>query len=146
MNSRFYVTKQKTQIVEMLKKNSDRHMNVDDMLFLLNAQKCKVSRATLYRYLDVLVSTGDVRKFITGDKACYQYVSDDNDNDEFHLMCVECGKLIHMKCHKVADIMEHVETAHHFKVDPTKVVLYGICEDCAKLIEKEKEEKGTDNL
>ena len=60
MEVKVYNTRQKVFILEMLKNNKNKHLTVDDMLFILNAQKVSVSRATLYRYLDVLVSTGDV--------------------------------------------------------------------------------------
>ena len=75
METKVYNTRQKVQIIEMLKQNKHRHMTVDEMIFYFNVQKINVSRATLYRYLDVLVSTGDVKKYITGEgeKACYQY-------------------------------------------------------------------------
>ena len=72
METKVYNTRQKVQILEMLKQNKHRHMTVDEMVFYFTVQKINVSRATLYRYLDVLVSTGDVKKYITGEKACYQ--------------------------------------------------------------------------
>lgn len=128
-----YNTKQKMQILEMLKNNKQRHLNVDEMLFILSAEQISVSRATLYRYLDVLVSTGEVKKFLIGEneKACYQY-SDDDCQEHFHLVCTECGKLIHMKCEKVNEIIEHIDEDHNFKVDPGRVVFYGLCSDCQK--------------
>lgn len=140
MEQKTYITKQKIQIIELLKNNKNKHMTADDMLFLLTAQKINVSRATLYRYLDVLVSTGEVRKiFISeGSKACYQYIDNTTKcKEHFHLVCTECGKLQHMECSHVEDIIKHVEKEHHFLVDPGRVVFYGICSECAKKEEKE---------
>ena len=129
MEQKTYITKQKIQIIELLKNNKNKHMTADDMLFLLTAQKINVSRATLYRYLDVLVSTG---------KACYQYIDNTTKcKEHFHLVCTECGKLQHMECSHVEDIIKHVEKEHHFLVDPGRVVFYGICSECAKKEEKE---------
>ena len=105
------------------------------MLFILNAQKVSVSRATLYRYLDVLVSTGDVKKYILSesDKACYQYVDSSEDcKEHFHLMCIDCGTLQHLECLQINEIINHVVKDHKFKVDPGRVVLYGLCEECQK--------------
>ena len=115
--------------------NKNKHLTVDDMLFILNAQKVSVSRATLYRYLDVLVSTGDVKKYILSesDKACYQYVDSSEDcKEHFHLMCIECGTLQHLECPHINEIINHVVKDHKFKVDPGRVVLYGLCEECQK--------------
>lgn len=135
METKIYNTRQKVLIIEMLKQNKHRHMTVEDMMFYFNVQKISVSRATLYRYLDVLVSTGDVKKYITGegDKACYQFVdSETSCKEHFHLMCIECGELQHLECHHVNEIIEHVENSHQFKVDPGRVVFYGLCENCSK--------------
>lgn len=130
-----YNTRQKMQIIEMLKQNKHRHMTVDEMMFYLTVAKISVSRATLYRYLDVLVQTGSVKKYIVGegDKACYQYVDADyNCRQHFHLMCIECGVLQHLECGFINNIIEHVESEHQFKVDPGRVVLYGVCANCQK--------------
>lgn len=135
MEVKVYNTRQKTIILEMLKNNKNKHLTADDMLFILSAQKVSVSRATLYRYLDVLVSTGDVKKYILSesDKACYQYVdSGESCKEHFHLMCIDCGTLQHLECDRINSIINHVESHHHFKVDPGRVVFYGLCEECLK--------------
>ncbi len=135
MEVKVYNTRQKTIILEMLKNNKNKHLTADDMLFILSAQKVSVSRATLYRYLDVLVQTGDVKKYILpdSDKACYQYVdSGDSCKEHFHLMCIDCGTLQHLECVHINEVINHVENMHKFKVDPGRVVFYGLCEDCMK--------------
>lgn len=135
MEQKVYNTRQKIQILEMLKNNKDKHLTVDEMFFILSAMKVNVSRATLYRYLDVLVATGEVKKFITSEdgKACYQYFDPSlNCNEHFHLMCIECGKLIHLCCDEVNHVISHIEGEHNFKVDPGKIVFYGTCEECLK--------------
>ena len=65
MQIKGYNTKQKNIIVDMLKKNKNRHLTADEMLKILDEMDSHVSKATLYRFLDVLVSTGDLRKYIT---------------------------------------------------------------------------------
>ena len=135
MEGKVYNTRQKTIILEMLKNNKNKHLTADDMLFILSAQKVSVSRATLYRYLDVLVSTGDVKKYILSesDKACYQYVdSGKSCKEHFHLMCIYCGTLQHLERIHINEIINHVEKDHKFKVDPGRVVFYGLCEECMR--------------
>ena len=135
MEGKVYNTRQKTIILEMLKNNKNKNLTADDMLFILSAQKVSVSRATLYRYLDVLVSTGDVKKYILSesDKACYQYVdSGKSCKEHFHLMCIYCGTLQHLECIHINEIINHVEKDHKFKVDPGRVVFYGLCEECMR--------------
>ncbi len=135
MQIKGYNTKQKNVIIEMLKKNKDRHLTADEMLKILDELDSPVGKATLYRFLDVLVSTGDLRKYITldGEKACYQYVDEDACHTHYHLKCIECGELIHMDCKHIDEIREHVLREHNFDVDPCRIVLYGTCKKCMEV-------------
>lgn len=133
MQIKGYNTKQKNIIIEMLQHNKDRHLTADEMLKILDELKSPVSKATLYRFLDVLVSTGNLRKYITvdGEKACYQYIDEEEGcYEHYHLKCIECGKLIHMDCKHIGEITEHVLKEHKFSVDSSRIVLYGTCKDC----------------
>ena len=47
-------------------------------------------------------------------------------------MCIECGTLQHLECPHINEIINHVVKDHKFKVDPGRVVLYGLCEECQK--------------
>ena len=67
MQIKGYNTKQKTIIIDMLKNNKNRHLTADEMLRILDDMHSPVGKATLYRFLDVLVSTGDLRKYINVD-------------------------------------------------------------------------------
>ncbi len=132
MEPKSYNTKQKSVILEFLQENINKNLTADEILYMLYAKGNQVSKSTLYRYLDVLTTTGDVRKYVLpdSDKTCYQYLGCDNSHEHFHLKCMECGKLIHMECDDFSKIIAHVSKEHHFDVDPDKIILYGKCEDC----------------
>lgn len=48
------------------------------------------------------------------------------------MICLKCNKLFHLDCEEAKHLIKHIEEKHHFKVMSSKVVLYGLCEDCAK--------------
>lgn len=141
MQIKGYNTKQKNIIVDMLKKNKNRHLTADEMLKILDEMDSHVSKATLYRFLDVLVSTGDLRKYITleGEKACYQYIDEEACHEHYHLKCIECGKLIHADCSYLDEIENHVLKHHSFNIDKKRIVLYGTCSDCMGVKTNEKD-------
>ena len=92
--NRNYHTKQRSIILDLLKANQDRHLTAEEMLELFNQNQTPVSKATLYRYLDMLVSQNAVRKFIIDNQpsAGYQYIEEgDYCHEHFHLKCLECG-------------------------------------------------------
>ena len=125
-----YKTKHKTQLVSFLKKNDDKHLTIQEIQNSLSS----IPQATLYRLMDSLVQEGLVRKYIIGpsQSCCYQYADCGHEHNHFHLICERCGKLIHLDCDEVDHLLTHINDEHGFKIDVTKVNLYGLCEDCKK--------------
>lgn len=132
MEIKNYTTKQKVIILDLLKSHSDKHLTVDEMMQILYTKNVCVSRATLYRNLDILVLSGEVRKFyVQEDKACYQYIGSGSlCTEHFHLVCSSCGELMHLRCDEITKIINHINKEHSFLVDPGKVIFYGTCEKC----------------
>jgi len=129
-----YKTRQRDQILDCLIKNKDHHITADEIISDLNKEKPLVGKATVYRYLDKLVSQDCVRRyFIEGGKsACYQYIEQAGVcNKHFHLKCVDCGQLFHLECDYMGEMDSHIKDHHDFKVDHSKTVLYGQCGNCA---------------
>lgn len=126
-----YHTKNKNRILSCLKENKDKHLTIEQIADLLNGQ---VPLASIYRNIDDLVNEGSVRKYIVdrNSSACYQYIGDGNEHNHFHLLCSKCGKLIHLECHEVEHLISHIEEEHGFRVDISKVTLYGVCPECSK--------------
>ena len=126
-----YHTKNRTKIIACLKANKDVHLTIEEIDETLNHQ---VPLASIYRNMDDLVAEGIVRKYIVdrNNSACYQIIDDGNEHNHFHLLCTKCGKLIHLECHEVDHLMQHIQDEHGFAIDVTRVTLYGVCPDCQK--------------
>lgn len=125
-----YKTKHRTKLIGFLKKNHGEHLTIHDIQRSLP----DIPQATLYRLMDSLLEEGLVRKYVIEPNAscCYQYCDCDHDHHHFHLICEKCGKLIHLDCHEVDKLVDHIEGDHGFKVDINKVNLYGLCDECQK--------------
>ena len=128
-----YKTKQREQVLDIIKNSNSKHVTVESILNIIKKDNIDISRATLYRTLDLLVNSGALKKIIVDEKnpPCYQ-LCELEDNDHFHLVCEKCGKLFHLDCEKVGELVNHIEEDHGFKVNPSRVVLYGTCEECSK--------------
>ena len=131
-----YNTKQKERISELFQQQGDRHVTAGQISLYLQEQGTPVGMATIYRYLDQLVSEGIIRRYVLDGKsgACYQYVGDHPDacREHFHLKCLACGKLFHVSCSYLNELNQHILEHHDFEVDHTKTVLYGYCSACRK--------------
>ena len=126
-----YKTKHRYELLEFLKKNKDRHLSIIEIKDEMGGS---IPTATLYRLLDSYVEEGVVRKYIIGPSSscCFQYIDENHEHNHFHLICEKCGRLIHLECHEVDHLIEHISGEHNFDIDIAKINLYGVCEDCKR--------------
>lgn len=132
MNStRVYHTKQKNVILELLQRNHETHMTAEQMLSTLKEENTPVSKATLYRFLDVMIEQGDVKKFnIDNTPSCYQYIGEHEDHCSYHLKCESCGKVYHVDDKAIKKMNSKIEKDCDFLIDKDKTVFYGTCKSC----------------
>lgn len=127
-----YSTRQKALILSFMKE-SGAHMTVSDIVSGLSIQGISIGKATVYRTLERLCDSGEVRKFVIDEKsgACYQYASGNDCTRHFHLKCIRCGALIHLSCDFLAGMEQHIKKEHGFTVRSGRTVIYGICQSCS---------------
>lgn len=134
MNSKGYNTKPRAIILDILQSCKEKHLTAEEILDILKVKQTPVGRATLYRYLDHLVQTGEVKKYFIGEglSACYQYGDEDDDSKHYHLRCSQCGKLFHAKIKNVDKFKDTIKKECGFLVDLPRTIVYGTCEECNK--------------
>ena len=128
-----YNTKQRENILRVLRETNGSHITADGLAALLQEQGTPVWNATIYRYLEALVEQGMVRKYVMeGASACYQYIDAASAcAQHHHFKCTGCGRLFHIDCAVLQEMEAHLLREHHLKIDPTRTVLYGQCPECA---------------
>lgn len=109
--------------------SSTKHRDAEEIYFSLLKRGIKVSRATVYRTIDVLVKNNMIEKLEIGDgKARYEY------NDKFkhhdHLICTSCGKIIEFNDSDIENHQLHIARKYNFELMHHSHQLFGICEDC----------------
>lgn len=107
------------------------HFEADELLFKMKGKGVKISRATIYRSLDLLVRSGMVRRVHLGeDHYHYERVSQDDHHD--HLICTGCGGVIEF--HDPALERRQMEICHKSHFTPTfhNLQILGICERCQR--------------
>ena len=53
-----------------------------------------------------------------------------DDHSCFLLRCEDCGRIVHLDCGHLEGLCSHLESAHHFRIDPRRTILKGRCEHC----------------
>lgn len=109
--------------------SSEEHRDAEEIYFSLIKRGIKVSRATVYRTMDVLVKNHMIEKLDIGDgKARFEY------NDKYkhhdHLICTSCGKIVEFHSKEIEMLQRKVANEHNFELLNHSHHLFGYCKDC----------------
>jgi Fur family ferric uptake transcriptional regulator len=107
------------------------HFEADELLFKMKQKNVKISRATVYRTLELLVKSGMVRRVHLGeDHYHYEHVSGNSHHD--HLICTTCGSVIEF--HDPDLEARQLEICERKRFTPTfhNLQILGICDACRR--------------
>ena len=108
---------------------SDEHRDAEEIYLALYNSGLKVSRATVYRTIDVLVKNNLVRKLDLGDgRARYENKMDTSHHD--HLICVQCGKIEEFMDNVIENRQEVIVENFGYKLIRHIHQLFVICDEC----------------
>lgn len=109
--------------------SSTRHRDAEEIYFTLIKRGIKVSRATVYRTIDVLVKNNLIEKLEIGDgKARFEYNEKYKHHD--HLICTSCGKIIEFHDQNIEKHQKNIAKNYGFELIHHSHQLFGICKDC----------------
>ena len=128
------VTKERVIILEEVMKRTD-HFDADQFAADLSTKGVRVSRATVYRTLDILNDLQIVHKSTLGHKhQHYENMVGRAHHD--HLVCLKCDKVVEFLEPKIEQLQEEVCEKHGFVIKDHSLQLFGICGDCASTEKK----------
>lgn len=107
------------------------HFEADELLFRMKQNNVKISRATVYRTLELLVKSGMVRRVHLGeDHYHYEHVAGNSHHD--HLVCTACGGVIEF--HDELLEQRQLEICERKKFTPTfhNLQILGVCDSCRR--------------
>ena len=84
----------------------------------------------MYRQLEKLERQGSVHKVTTDEGAYYQFCTHGCASDCCLFKCERCGRIVHLDCHQLAPLYEHLEREHGFSINPRRTMFYGLCREC----------------
>jgi len=124
------VTKERLMLLEELF-NSTGHLDADSLLFQLRNEGKRVSRATIYRTLDLLVQCGLARKSRLGrEHYVYERVVPGKRHD--HMVCIGCGKILEFYDSELEDRQQQVCLQHMFRPTFYSLQIQGLCQECQR--------------
>jgi Fur family ferric uptake transcriptional regulator len=107
------------------------HFEADELLFKMKEKSLKISRATVYRTLELLVKSGLVRRVHLGeDHYHYEHVSGDSHHD--HLICTTCGAVVEFHDEQLEQRQREICEKKRFTPTFHNLQILGICDTCRR--------------
>lgn len=107
------------------------HIDAEELLAAMKARSLKISRATVYRNLDLLVGCGLARKQRLGrNRFLYEHVHPGQRHD--HLVCTGCGRVVEFVSPGIAALQTEICRAHGFSPTQHTLQISGLCNACAE--------------
>jgi Fur family ferric uptake transcriptional regulator len=105
------------------------HLEADEILVRLRGKGKKISRATIYRTLELLFDSGIVGRVRTGETG-YRYERLRAGEHHDHLICNECGRVIEFFEPRIESLQDEVCERYGFLSISHSHQMRGICRQC----------------
>jgi Fur family transcriptional regulator, ferric uptake regulator len=122
------LTGERTVLLEEILKTHG-HFSAEEVIKKASSENLTISRASVYRNLNMLTQAGIIRETAYGEKhKHYEHIYDEELHH--HARCIVCHNVIELPCHRCEKNLENVLEAHGFQVISHELTFYGLCAEC----------------
>ncbi len=105
------------------------HFDPEGLLLKMKKKSIKVSKASIYRTLPLLVESGLIEQVEKNDKhAHYEHTFGHGHHD--HLICLKCGVVIEVFSPRLEDIQDELCEENRFHGKTHTLEIKGYCRNC----------------
>ncbi len=119
-------TRQRQAVLDELNRTQD-HRDVEDIYFSMRDKGLNVSRATVYRTLELLVKHHLVRRLDLGEGK-YRFENRKEKHHD-HIICLDCNKIMEFVNERIEELQEEVAEEYGFILTKHVHQLFGHCLD-----------------
>ncbi len=129
---KFRITAQRELIMKVFSDHFPDHMSIEEVYRNLLEKRSRISKATVYRTVELLSSLGLLRKIpLDNDITRYELVSNETAGVSL-AVCTECGKTVRFSEQALNEINALISKETGFDHLDAHLKVYGVCSDCRK--------------
>ncbi len=118
---------------------SDGHFDADQLFERAQKYNRRVSRATIYRVLPLLVEAGFVTEtLLSQGRVSYERVYGSKRHD--HMICENCQEVIEFSSAGLDELVEEICSSYGFVESEHRLSVRGLCQKCAAKIQQDEQE------
>lgn len=107
------------------------HFDAEELYTNLRKKKYRISRATVYRTMPLLINAGLVQKSLRClERDYYEHIYGHPHHD--HMICIKCGKIIEFSDERIEKLQEDVCRKYKFNSIEHRLGIRGLCSKCNK--------------
>lgn len=111
--------------------SSQNHFDIDELYLRLREKNQKVSKASIYRTIPLLIESGLVQEvFFEDGHLHYEHIH--GREHHCHLHCLNCRKIVEFQDRHLESIEKRLGRKFNFDIISHKLEVYGYCEECRK--------------
>ena len=107
------------------------HFTAEQLLERLRTRKQKVSKATVYRTLNVLLDCGLLAAHDFGEGSLYYEHTFGHEHHD-HFFCVHCKQIVEFRHDRIEELQQSVARDLGFTLLSHALKLYGLCPTCSE--------------
>ena len=110
-----------------------KHFDVDELYEKLHYHHKRISRASIYRTLPLLVESDLIKDTLRCQgRSSYEHIFGHKHHD--HMVCSKCGKVIEFTNDKIEKLQEDVCKKYNFQPVEHRLGIRGYCKDCRRSV------------
>ena len=116
-------------VLETVKK-TDGHATADEIYRLVSSEYPTISRGTVYRNLQRLCETGDIRRVeVPGGADRYDHILEEH----YHVKCEKCGRVFDVDMDYMSGLESRIRDLHGFAIYGHYIMFRGLCPECRRI-------------
>jgi Fur family ferric uptake transcriptional regulator len=123
------LTSQRRSLLEKIVGMAKTHFTADDLVAEFFDERPRVSKATIYRSLGVMVEAGILEEHQFGESYKVYELSEGRPHHD-HLICTNCNKILEFFSEEMEELQEKVAKKNGFHPSHHSQEIFGICSEC----------------